>query len=157
MSCKRLYHEYKEYLKDPNPYYSISPDESNFSIWNVLLFGSLGTIYEGYIFKCIFTFPDNYPLKPPEVKFINSIQHPNIYKDGKICISILHEGVDIYQYENINERWSPAQSVNTILISILSLLNEPNFDSAANIDTALMWKNNFTEYKKLIFKEIYNS
>jgi ubiquitin-protein ligase len=111
-------------------------------------------LYEGYIFKCSIDFPNEYPNKPPVVKFINRIPHPNIYEDGKVCISILHEGVDVFQYENINERWSPAQSVNSILLSILSLLIEPNFESAADIKTALLWQNNFIEYKKLVIHSI---
>ena len=82
--------EYQQYLKDPNPYYSIEPSEDDVFTWNVLLFGSSETIFEGGIFKCQFKFNKEYPNKPPEFKFLSNFFHPNIYQDGKVCLSILH-------------------------------------------------------------------
>ena len=82
--------------------------------------------------------------------------HPNIYPDGKICISILHEGIDVYGYEDISERWNPSHSVNSILLSISSILCEGNIESPANVDASKLWKENFNEYKKIIYKQIAN-
>ena len=152
MAIKRLQMEYKQYLKEPNYFYSIEPNEDNFLIWNILLIGPADTIFEGGIFKCQLTFTKEYPIKPPTFNFIDKIFHPNIYKDGKVCISILHEGTDIFGYENISERWNPSQNVNSILMSIISLLPEPNFDSPANIDASVLWRSNYNEYKKKIYK-----
>ena len=87
-------------------------------------------------------------------KFEDKIFHPNIYVDGKVCISILHEGVDVYEYEHISERWNPSHSVNSILLSLLSILAEPNFESPANVDASKLWQENFNEYKKIIYKQI---
>ena len=157
MSIKRLQTEYKQYLNDPNTYYSISHDDKNFLKWNILLFGPSETIFEGGIFKCQLEFTKDYPNKPPIFKFTDSLFHPNIYPDGKVCISILHEGEDIYGYEHISERWNPSHSVNSILMSLISILSEPNFESPANVDASKLWRDNFNSYKNIIYKLIANS
>jgi ubiquitin-protein ligase len=154
MAIKRLMSEYKQYINDPNPFYSIEPSEDDMFTWNVLLFGPSATIFEGGIFKCQFKFNNEYPNKPPEFKFLSNFPHPNIYTDGKVCISILHEGKDEYNYEHISERWNPSHSVNSVLMSVLTLLSSPNFDSPANVDASIMWRNNWVEYKKIIYNII---
>jgi ubiquitin-protein ligase len=153
-SIKRLQNDYKEYLKNTNYFYSIEPDSNNFNIWNVLLIGPPDTIFDGGIFKCQMIFPNNYPFSPPIFKFITNFNHPNIYPDGSICISILHEGTDQYNYESIMERWSPSQTIDTIIMSILSLLPNPNLESPANIDAKILWEKDWNNYKKYIYKLI---
>lgn len=75
------------------------------------------------------------------MRFITPIFHPNIYPDGRVCISILHPpGHDPNQYELQEERWSPVQSVEKILLSVMSMISDPNADSAANIDAAKMFR-----------------
>ncbi|KAG5917409.1 hypothetical protein E4U42_007257 [Claviceps africana] len=77
---------------------------------------------------------------PPSLTFQAPIPfHPNIYPDGKLCISILHPPEeDEYGYEAASERWSPVQSPETILVSTISLFHDPNCDSAANVEAARM-------------------
>lgn len=59
-------------------------------------------------------------------------------KNGSVCISILHEpGDDKYGYEKASERWLPVHTVETILISVISLLADPNDESPANVDAAV--------------------
>ena len=59
-------------------------------------------------------------------------------KDGDVCISILHEpGEDKFGYERPEERWLPVHTVETILISVISMINEPNDESPANVDAAV--------------------
>jgi len=154
MAIKRLQSEYKQYINDINTHYSLKTDDKNFLKWEILLIGPSETIFEGGIFKCQLEFTKEYPNKPPNFKFIDNLFHPNIYKDGKVCMSILHEGVDIYGYEHISERWNPSHSVNSILMSLLSILTEPNFDSPANVDASKLWRENYNEYKKIIYKQI---
>jgi ubiquitin-protein ligase len=154
MALKRLQNEYSEFIKEPNELFSISIDPKNFFIWNILIFGPEDTIFEGGVFNCKIEFTQNYPNKPPSFKFIDNIYHPNIYPDGKVCISILHEGVDVYGYEDISERWNPSHSVNSILMSIISILTEPNFESPANVDASKLWKENYNQYKKIIYNLI---
>ena len=69
------------------------------------------TIFEGGYFKAILTFPQDFPQNPPEMKFITEMWHPNIYKDGKVCISILHSpGVDQFnEQEKAEERRQPSE------------------------------------------------
>ena len=75
------------------------------------------------------------------MRFISKIFHPNIYPDGRVCISILHApGDDPLGYETSSERWSPVQSVEKVLLSVMSMLAEPNCESPANVDAAKMWR-----------------
>lgn len=62
-------------------------------------------------------------------------------KNGDVCISILHEpGEDKYGYEKAEERWLPIHTVETIMISVISMLADPNGDSPANVDAAVSSK-----------------
>ena len=155
MAIKRLCQELRALEKDPNYYYSIKTNEKNLYIWKVLLFGQ--ELFEGSIIECQLTFPKDYPNKPPEFKFISSFPHPNIYPDGKVCISILHEGKDQWGYEDISERWNPSRSVDSIMMSILTMLSNPNFESPANVDASIMWQNDFEKYKKIIYSFVAKS
>jgi ubiquitin-protein ligase len=155
MAMKRLMKEYMQLEKEPSPYYSVEICEKNYFQWKVLIFvpDDESPFYQG-IFECMFTFPPTYPNKPPEFKFLTKLPHPNIYPDGKVCISILHEGADMYGYEDISERWNPTHSVDSVVMSVIYMLSNPNFESPANVDASVLWKNNPEEYKKSIYKII---
>jgi len=46
-----------------------------------------------------------------------------VYADGNVCISILHTpGDDPTMYEQASERWSPVQSVEKVILSVISML-----------------------------------
>lgn len=61
-----------------------------------------------------------------------------VYDDGTVCISILHPpGDDPVGYESAAERWSPVQSVEKIILSVVSMLAEPNVESGANVDASV--------------------
>jgi ubiquitin-protein ligase len=151
MAFKRLASELKQITKDPNYFYSLLPDENNFLIWKFILIGPQETLYEGGIFDGQIIFPTEYPIKPPVVKF-NNIIHPNIHQTGEVCISILHSGSDQYGYEKDYERWNPSHGIDSIMMSIISMLSEPNFESPANIIYSKLWKDEPEEYKNLIYK-----
>ncbi|EXB58132.1 Ubiquitin-conjugating enzyme E2 7 [Morus notabilis] len=86
-------------------------DESNVFEWSVTIIGPPDTLYEGGFFNAIMSFPANYPNSPPTVRFTSEIWHPNVYSDGKVCISILHPpGDDPNGYELASERWSPVHT-----------------------------------------------
>ncbi|XP_049558570.1 ubiquitin-conjugating enzyme E2 G1 isoform X3 [Orcinus orca] len=114
-------------------------DDNDLYRWEVLIIGPPDTLYEGGVFKAHLTFPKDYPLRPPKMKFITEIWHPNVDKNGDVCISILHEpGEDKYGYEKPEERWLPIHTVETIMISVISMLADPNGDSPANVDAAVL-------------------
>lgn len=74
-----------------------------------------------------------------------------VYPNGLVCISILHPpGDDPNHYEHASERWSPIQSVEKILISVMSMLAEPNGESPANVEAAVMWRDQRAEYEKKV-------
>lgn len=78
---------------------------------------------------------------------ISIIQFFNVFlvdKNGDVCISILHEpGDDKFGYEKASERWLPVHTVETILISVISMLADPNDESPANVDAAVSFPLSF--------------
>lgn len=91
----------------------------------------------------------------PNSKFINLINALYIvYPDGKVCISILHPpGTDEYNnQETADERWRPILGVESIILSVISMLNDPNISSPANIDAAVEYRDNYDSYKKKVRK-----
>ncbi|XP_023653820.1 cell division cycle 34 homolog (S. cerevisiae) b isoform X2 [Paramormyrops kingsleyae] len=106
-------------------------------------------------------FPIDYPYSPPAFRFLTKMWHPNIYENGDVCISILHPPVDDPQSGELpSERWNPTQNVRTILLSVISLLNEPNTSSPANVDASVMYrkwrdsKGKDREYTEIIRKQV---
>jgi ubiquitin-conjugating enzyme E2 C len=96
-------------------------------------------IYEGLAFKLSLKFPTSYPYEAPQVTFITPCFHPNVDQYGNICLDIL------------KEKWSAVYNVRTILLSIQSLLADPNLDSPLNGHAASLW-HNVPEYKKALVK-----
>ncbi|KAJ2033393.1 hypothetical protein GGI01_002154 [Coemansia sp. RSA 376] len=138
----KLSKELKDLLKNPNPSFSVGLIDDDLFKWNITLFGPADTPYDGGVFQAVMSFPTGYPYAPPTLTFKTEMWHPNVYKDGRVCISILHTaGDDPHGYEDAEERWSPAQTVETILISVLAMLSSPNDESPANIDAALEIRN----------------
>ena len=87
------------------------------------------------------------------MRFETELFHPNIYPDGRVCISILHPpGVDRFnEQESADERWRPILGVESILLSVLSMLLDPNLQSPANLDAAKLYKvNNLFEILLLL-------
>ncbi|AJL34317.1 pI215L [African swine fever virus] len=142
MVSRFLLAEYRNLTENPSENFKVSVNENNLTEWDVILKGPPDTFYEGGLFKAKINFPPNYPYEPPKLTFISEMWHPNIYADGRLCISILHT-------DNPEERgmtWSPAQKIETVLLSVISLFNEPNTDSPANVDAA-------KSYRKFMHKE----
>jgi len=150
----RLSREYQKLSEEPIDNVTFELHAYNPLVWSFIILGPHDSPYEGGIYNGIITFPSTYPTNPPVVEFKSKLFHPNVYPDGKLCISILHEGNDSTGYEHEIERWRPIQNVRTIFLSIISLLNDPNPDSAANIDAAKMLRDNREEYYKKIRHEM---
>jgi len=149
-ALRRLMAEYKQLtLNSPDGILAGPVDEENFFEWEALITGPEGTCWDGGVFPAKLIFPADYPLSPPKMKFSCDMFHPNVYADGRVCISILHApGEDPTGYESRSERWSPVQSVEKILLSVVSLLAEPNDESPANVDAAKLWRENRGEFER---------
>ncbi|KAM7209230.1 Ubiquitin-conjugating enzyme/RWD-like protein [Naviculisporaceae sp. PSN 640] len=105
--------------------------------------------FNGGYFKAEMTFTDEYPYQPPKFRFLIPITHPNIYPDGQLCISILHKpGEDLMSGEEASERWSPLQGAESVLRSVLLLLDDPEINSPANVDAGVMYRDRRSEYSK---------
>lgn len=83
-----------------------APTDNNIMIWNAVIFGPHDTPFEDGTFKLTIEFTEEYPNKPPTVRFVSKMFHPNVYADGGICLDILQN------------RWSPTYDVSAILTSI---------------------------------------
>ncbi|GAB2286687.1 Ubiquitin-conjugating enzyme 13 [Dionaea muscipula] len=133
-------------------------DESNVFEWSVTIIGPPDTLYEGGFFNACMSFPSNYPNSPPSVKFTSELWHPNVYPDGKVCISILHPpGDDPNGYELASERWSPVHTVESIVLSIISMLSSPNDESPANVEAAKEWRDNRDEFRRKVSRCVRKS
>jgi ubiquitin-conjugating enzyme E2 D/E len=136
---KRLTKELKDMEKDDIPNLSAGPINNNLFEWGAVILGPIATPYEGGIFNLSISIPSNYPFKPPIVIFKTKIYHPNINSSGNICLDIL------------KTQWSPALTISKILLSICSLLSDPNPNDPLVPEIANLLKNNpqiYTETAK---------
>mmetsp|Transcript_19728 Transcript_19728/g.58508 ORF Transcript_19728/g.58508 Transcript_19728/m.58508 type:complete len:171 (-) Transcript_19728:59-571(-) len=149
----------RELTKNPVDGFSAGlVDDSNIFEWQVTIIGPPDTLYEGGFFNARLSFPKDYPNSPPNCRFTSEMWHPNVFPDGRVCISILHNpGDDPHGYETAAERWSPVQSVETIMISIISMLSSPNDESPANVDAAKEWREDKDGFKKKVSRIVRKS
>ncbi|XP_061347088.1 uncharacterized protein LOC133292658 [Gastrolobium bilobum] len=121
---------------------SAFPDGESIFTWIGTIEGGKGTLYEGLSYKLSLRFPLDYPFKPPQVKFETMCFHPNVDQFGNICLDILQD------------KWSSAYDCRTILLSIQSLLEEPNLESPLNSYAAALW-NDKEDYRRMIHKQYF--
>ena len=150
MAERVLMNEYKTLSKET--WTNISLINDNIFEWSVALMPlNPDSLYYGGYFKAIMKFPPNYPYAPPSFQFERPLWHPNIYVDGKLCISILHTpGEDIMSGEAAGERWSPVQRVESVLISVVSLLDDAETSSPANVDAGVMLRKDPEGYQERV-------
>jgi len=160
-ATKALQQELKSLQKEPLEGFTVQLVNDNLFEWEVAIFGPPNTLYQGGYFKSQMKFPQDYPYSPPSVRFTTKMWHPNIYENGDVCISILHPPVDDPTNTELpSEKWNPAQNVRTVMMSIISLLNEPNTFSPANVDASVMYrryvdsKGSDKEYENIIRKQV---
>ncbi|KAG8223039.1 hypothetical protein J437_LFUL001361 [Ladona fulva] len=126
---KRLQKELMVLMMSTEKSVSAFPEGENLFKWIGTIHGPVGTVYETLVFKLSLDFPNSYPYTAPVVKFVTPCFHPNVDIHGNICLDIL------------KEKWSALYDVRTILLSIQSLLGEPNNDSPLNTAAAELWSN----------------
>ena len=114
-------------------------------LWKAVITGPDNTPWENGTFKLSIEFTEEYPNKPPKVKFETKMFHPNIYNDGAICLDILQN------------QWSPIYDVSAILTSIQSLLTDPNPNSPANSEAARLYTENRKLYERKVREMVEKS
>lgn len=122
-----------------------SPLDDNIFLWVAIILGPENTPFEDGTFSLILMFDNTYPQNPPKIKFLSEMFHPNIYQSGELCLDML------------KNRWSPSYDVLGILVSVQSLLNDPNIKSPANVEAAELYESNRTEYIKKIKDTVIKS
>ncbi len=132
----RILNELKEMKKDPPSNCNAGPiSDSDIFTWEGTIIGPSDSPYAGGLFKLQIIFPKNYPFKPPKVKFITPIYHPNINRYGSICL------------DTLTTNWSPALTILKVLLSISSLLTDPNPDDPLDKTIADMYLNDIERFK----------
>ncbi|KAM6340529.1 ubiquitin-conjugating enzyme E2 C [Rissa tridactyla] len=138
---KRLQQELMALMMSGDKGISAFPESDNLFKWIGTIDGAAGTAYEELRYKLSLEFPSGYPYTAPTVRFLTPCYHPNVDTQGNICLDIL------------KDKWSALYDVRTILLSIQSLLAEPNIESPLNTHAAELWKNQ-AAYKKYV-RETY--
>ncbi|KII70786.1 Ubiquitin-conjugating enzyme E2 D2 [Thelohanellus kitauei] len=139
-------------MKDPPAQCSAGPisDEDSMCLftivfhWRATIMGPVslcvniqdGSPYKGGVFFLTIHFPTDYPFKPPKVSFDTKVYHPNISTSGNICLDILRS------------QWSPALTISKVLLSICSLLTDPNPDDPLVPDIARQYQKDRNNYNK---------
>ena len=151
MALRRLKKEYNDLMKNSgSTNISAGPiktkkfdselnivEVEDFFHWKGTIIGPLDTPYEGGVFELDIVFSTEYPFKPPSIKFITKIYHPNINSAGSICIS------------NLKGDWSPSLTIETVLLSISSLMDDPNPDDPLDVEIADVYINDVQKFNSI--------
>ena len=136
MALKRITKELTDLGRDPPVNCSAGPvNETDMFNWQATIMGPPDSPYQEGVFFLTINFPTDYPFKPPKVVFTTRIYHPNINSNGSICLDIL------------KDQWSPALTISKVLLSISSLLTDPNPDDPLVPEIANLYKNNRKSYE----------
>jgi ubiquitin-conjugating enzyme E2 D/E len=134
MALKRIQRELQELGRDPPANCSAGPNGDDLFHWQATIMGPDDSPYQGGVFFLDIHFPADYPFKPPKVSFTTRIYHCNINSNGGICLDIL------------KDQWSPALTISKVLLSICSLLTDPNPDDPLVPEIAQILRNNRTQH-----------
>lgn len=124
----RLQTEYKNIINNPPNGITAGLVNNKITEWVATMIGPASTPYENAIFTLKINFPTNYPFAPPKIIFATPIYHCNINANGDICIDILKDA------------WTPALTIDKVLLSISSLLADPNPNDPLEPDIADLFK-----------------
>lgn len=136
ISSSRLRKELMDLVMGRDKGISACPVDDTFFKWIATIDGPNDTVYENLKFKLSLKFTTQYPYVPPNIKFISPCYHPNIDSSGNICLDIL------------KDKWTASYDVRSVLLSIQSLLGEPNLDDPLDPEAAANWKK--SDFKKIM-------
>eukprot|EP01084_Bolivina_argentea_P016554 30957_1 len=137
MAWRRITKELKDLENDPPKDCSAGPIGDDLFHWNGMIVGPADSPYDGGVFFLDIKFPQDYPFKPPRIRFSTKIYHCNINYKGGISLDIL------------KDNWSPALTISKCLLSICSLLVDPNPDDPLVPDIAKLYKTNRKRHDKI--------
>ncbi len=138
MASNRINKELRELQKDSPMNCSAGPINDDIMSWQATIIGPTDSPYAGGVFYLTIQFPKDYPFKAPKISFTTQIYHPNISPDtGAICLDILKDA------------WTPSLTVRTVLLSICSLLTDPNPDDPLAPTVARQYKRNREEFDNI--------
>ena len=135
MTCCVIYCV-QDLQRDPPTSCSAGPAGDDLFHWQATIMGPGDSPYSGGVFFVTIHFPPDYPFKPPKVQFQTKVYHPNINSQGSICLDIL------------KEQWSPALTISKVLLSICSLLTDPNPDDPLVPEIAHIYKGDRSRYEE---------
>jgi len=120
---RRLMKEIKALQQEKSDDVMLMPEDENLHRWKAFILGPADSPYEGAFFELEILIPETYPLKPPQVKFITPVFHPNVhFKTGEICLDLL------------KDNWTAVYTLVSVCRSITNLLDTPEPDSPLNCD-----------------------
>ena len=128
MALRRIQKELEDMEKDPPANCTAGPVGDDLFHWQATIIGPDGTPYAGGMFSLNIQFHADYPFKPPRMHFITKLYHCNVNQNGAICLDIL------------NSQWSPALTIQKVLLSICSLLNDCNPEDPLVPEIAYLFK-----------------
>ncbi|KAH8236019.1 hypothetical protein KR038_000082, partial [Drosophila bunnanda] len=138
-AAQRIKREIVKFMNDPPEGCYISYRDVDIFNWTAAIDGPDDTPYQGGVFYLKLTFGKDYPFIPPAVVFLTPVYHCNIALQGEICVDIL------------DSLWSPAITVATLLVSIRSLMANPDADNPLVPEHAALYKKNREEYEARAF------
>lgn len=133
MALRRINREFSEISTDPPPGCTAAPVNDDLFSWRATLCPEQPP-YEGGVFHLKIQFSSEYPFKPPKINFLTKIYHCNINQNGDICLDILKDA------------WSPALTIAKVLLSIGSLLMDPNPDDPLVPEIARLYRDNRSKH-----------
>lgn len=149
-TIKRLLKDVRQIIRHPltdnGIYYS--HDDSDITKGYAMIVGPTDTPYFGGFYFFTFDYPFDYPFSPPKVTYMTNDGltrfNPNLYKCGKVCVSILNTWS--------GDKWSSCQTINSILLTLCSLLNNSPLENEPGKNTS---DNDYHPYQNTIeFKNI---
>ncbi|RZK25202.1 MAG: FAD-binding protein [Flavobacterium sp.] len=140
-NLRRLFNEEKQirlHADEDSKYFKLEKlDESGYK-WRAIIYGPPESLYKDYGFEVEIKITGNYPQTPLTINFITNIEHVNVNKSGDICMDIL------------KNQWTSSLNIRSILISLVSLLSDPNVSDPFNNDLASLYSDNRDKYEKKI-------